>query len=84
MPKRPKSGPPYTDIPKEVYVVVTNPWGMHTSPRLRKQGDFDRVASWAQLVLKQAGLGGGRVAMIECIYNMGTVSVPVLVSMCCA
>lgn len=74
MPKRPKNGPPYNDIPKEVYVVVVYPWGMHRNPRLRCQDDFDRVASWAQLVLQQGGLGGGRIATIECIYGMGTVS----------
>ncbi|KAF8550370.1 hypothetical protein OG21DRAFT_421776 [Imleria badia] len=38
MPKRPKSGPPYTDIPAEVYVVVTNPWGMSSDPHLRGKG----------------------------------------------
>lgn len=74
MPKKPKSGPPYTNIPDEVYVVVTNPWGMHSNPRLRGSGDFNRIASWAQFALKQAGLGGGRIPTIECIYGMGTVS----------
>ncbi|KAG8220564.1 hypothetical protein J3R82DRAFT_3297 [Butyriboletus roseoflavus] len=72
MPKKPKAGPPYTDIPEEIYVVVTNPWGMNANPRSRNPGDFNRIASWAQLILQQAGLGGGRVATIECIYSMGT------------
>ena len=80
MPKRPKSGPPYTDIPDEVYVVVSHPWGMNPLPRERGQNDFDRVASWAQLVLKQGGLGGGHAATIECIYSMGTVCAIVYLS----
>ena len=74
MPKKPKSGPPYTDIPNEVYVVVTNPWGMNSSPRLRGPSDFNRIASWAQFALQQAGLAGGRIPTVECIYGMGTVS----------
>ncbi|KAG6382193.1 hypothetical protein JVT61DRAFT_844 [Boletus reticuloceps] len=72
MPKRSKTGPPYTDIPKEVYVVATHPWGMNRNPRERGQHDFDRIASWAQFSLQQAGLCGGHVPTIEYIYSMGT------------
>ena len=77
MPKRSKAGPPYTDVPDEVYVVVTNPWGMTSDPRLRGEGDFNRIASWAQFALHKSGLGGGHIPTVECIYGMGTVSVVV-------
>ncbi|KAN0081717.1 hypothetical protein V8E55_009341 [Tylopilus felleus] len=72
MPKRPKGGPPYTDVPDEVYVVVTDPWGMNTNPRERIPRDFNRVASWARFALQQAGLDGGHIPTVECIYSMGT------------
>lgn len=78
MPKRPKGGPPYTDVPDEVYVVVTDPWGMNTNPRERIPRDFNRVASWARFALQQAGLDGGHIPTVECIYSMGTVSVALL------
>ncbi|KAG9308588.1 hypothetical protein JVU11DRAFT_11692 [Chiua virens] len=71
-PKRGKIGPPYTDIPDSVYVVVLNPWSMNRDPRQRKQDDFDRIAAWARFVLQQAGLGGGRLATIDCIYSTFT------------
>jgi len=74
MPKRSKPGPPYTDIPKEIYVVVTNPWGMNSNPRSRGPDDFKRIAAWAKFALQQAGLSGGRIPTVECVYGMGTVS----------
>ncbi|KAI9456483.1 hypothetical protein HD554DRAFT_1846877 [Boletus coccyginus] len=72
MPKTSKPGPPYTDIPNEIYVVVTNPWGMSSNPRSRGPDDYKRIAAWAKFALHQAGLSGGRIPTVECIYGMGT------------
>ncbi|KIJ63508.1 hypothetical protein HYDPIDRAFT_112927 [Hydnomerulius pinastri MD-312] len=71
MPGKPKSGPPYTDTPPGSYIVITNPWGMSHNIRDRSQLDANRVAAWAQLVLKEA-TGSGRVPSVECVYGMGT------------
>lgn len=66
-----KTGPPYTDRNAE-YVVVTTPWGMNRVPRSRVPEDFNRLAAWVQLILQDKDID----AKVECIFGMGTVSVP--------
>jgi len=66
-----KTGPPYTGRLAE-YVVVTYPWGMNRVSRSRVAEDFDRLAAWIQCILEEKGVH----ATVECVYSMGTVSIP--------
>lgn len=67
-----KTGPPYTGRNAE-YVVVTTPWGMNRVPRSRVSQDFNRLAAWVQLILQDKDID----AEVQCIFGMGTVSVPI-------